>query len=150
MRRRALAKVAHFDKDEIISWGYDPNSATTASTVIRKAGWNKDPKGVQKIIQGKSLNPAIQDAQGAAENGKVAHPGDPVFDYCVMCAQTEPNEKNPDVIQLVKPDRGTSTDRIDGAVAWVTAMQTKIAYDFYANIKPKGRDWVAESENPAV
>lgn len=147
---RALAKIAHFDPAEIISWGYDPNSATTASTVIRKAGWNKDPKGVQVIKQGKGLNPAIQEAMGAAENSKIAHPDDPVFNYCVMCAQTEPDTKDPDVVQLVKPERGTSTDRIDGAVAWVTAWQTKIAYDFYQNIKPPARDWVEEAKNPVL
>lgn len=148
--KRALAKVAHFDPAEIVSWGYDPNSATAASTVIRKAGWNQDPKGVQVIKQGKGLNAAILEAQGAAEHGKIAQPGDAVFDYCVLCAQTEPDQKNPDLIQLVKPERGTSTDRIDGAAAWATAVQTKIAYELYLNMKAPAKTWEQEALNPAI
>ena len=127
--------------DDIICWGYDPNHAEEAAIKWRDAGWQKDNHGVQIIQQGVGLSEPIKAAIRAAEFGLLLHTGDPVMDYCVSTAQKETDTKDPDKERLVKPERGVSTDRIDGAIAWLTGWKAAIAYRHYESKEKPKADW---------
>ena len=125
-------------RDDVVAWGYDKWHADAAATIWRDAGW-QDRTFI--IAQGAGLNAPIKSASVIAENNLLAHPGDPVLDYCVLCAQKEADTKDPDKLRLVKSDRHDGPDRNDGATAWLTAWQTYLAAEYYRSKKPIKDDW---------
>ena len=80
------------------------------------------------IKQGTGLTQPIKALQIGSRFGRIAHPGDPVLDYCVLNSYVEPSTRDPDALRLVKIERGTATERIDSAVAVLTAWQRLIAW----------------------
>ena len=115
-------------RDDVVMWGYDKWHSEGAAIVWRDAGWQES---VTPITQGAGLNAPIKAAPIAAVHGEIAHEGNPVLDFCVLSAFTEADHKDPDKLRLVKMERGEGPDRIDGAVAMLTAMQTCLAAEYY-------------------
>ena len=125
-------------KDDVVAWGYDKWHADVAATKWREAGWQDR---VYIIAQGAGLNTPIKTAPVLAENNLLAHPADPVFSYCVLCAEKRADTKDPDKLSLVKSDRPDGPDRSDGASAWMTAWQAKIAFDYYNSRQKPKESW---------
>ena len=134
-------------RENIVAWGYDRWHATEAAILWRNAGWNqKNPDQVMPIEQGRGLNAPIKAAPRFAENRKLLHPGDPVFDYCALCAATEADKQDPDKVKFVKIERGLTQDRIDGVVAFATAWQMSLAWKHYESRQKPPPDWGAAAK----
>lgn len=120
-------------REEIVRWGFDRHFASEAAALWRDAGWAEDDR-VVTITQGPGLTEPIQEAVVKAQYGLIAHCRDPVLTYCVLCAKQKrapvpsnpisARSPDPDKVMLVKPHRDLSAERIDGAIAWMTAWQT--------------------------
>ena len=137
-------------REDVILWGYDKWHAEEAAVYIRDEGWGKD--GVIYVPQGGNLNSAIKKIANLTAHGKVAHPGDPVFDYCMLSAYKEPDVKDPDKERLVKIDRGTAVERVDGAVGFATAVKAREEFESFRsrNVKPPGWEQVTDPQIAVV
>ena len=105
----ALAK--HFDVLEI---AYDPWNATKFATDLQNAGHDN----LVEVRQGtRSLSPAMKEIERLVLQGRFRHNGDPVLSWCManVVARADANEN-------IAPDKTTSKERIDAAVALITAM----------------------------
>ena len=122
-------------REDIVIWGYDKWHAEEAAVYLRDAGWGKD--GVIYVPQAGNLNSAIKKIANLTAHGKIAHPGDPVFDYCMLSAYKEPDTKDPDKERLVKIERGVASERIDGAVAFCTGGKAREDHESFRSRQPE-------------
>ena len=95
------------------------------------------PEIAVHVQQGQNLTEPIKAAKAMAKEGKLLHPGDPVLDFGVFGAETEPGKTDPDKSQLKKIERGSDPSRIDGVVAWMTAWQTIYEKEAFDSRQPK-------------
>ena len=131
MAERCLEILKPIEKD-IVALGYDVAHSSEAAAILREYGkrnklWDDD-KAVLGITQGQGLTQPIKALQIASRFKRLAHPGDPVLDYCMLNSYVEPSPKDPDKLKVVKVDRKTATERIDSAVAVLTAWQRLIGW----------------------
>ena len=121
--KRTLEYLKPFE-DKLDLIGYDRWHAEGAATLMRNA-LGCGPDIAVHVNQGSNLSEPIHAARSMAEEKMLVHPGDPVLDFGVFSAETEPGKTDPDKSQLKKVERGSSPDRIDGVIAWMTAWQAQ-------------------------
>ena len=145
MAERCLELLKPIEKD-IVALGYDVAHSSEAAAVLREYGkkhrlWDDD-RAVLGIVQGGGLTQPIKAIKIGSRYKHILHPGDPVLDYCVLNSYIEPSVTDPDKLRLVKVERNTQSERIDSAVAVLTAWQRLIGWK--AEQSQLKQTWAAE------
>ena len=105
--------------------GYDPAKALAARTV-----WEEDGHYCDGVAQGHRIQEGALEIRHRAYDDKLIHGNDPVLRYFFESAELK--LKTMDNKEIVKPDRGVSSRRVDGAVAAATAVYMRLLHYQYA------------------
>ena len=116
VRERIKWAADAFDLREV---DYDPHQATETAQKLSDDGINVIP-----IQQNYGLSPAMKRLSELIVAGKIRHAGHPVLRWNADCLAIKSDGN--DHIKPVKPERGSSSKRIDGISALVNALSRQI------------------------